>query len=201
MSRIALLCFVLSCFFLSSDVFGQSVRFRLDATNTSGDVVETVGVGDTFFLNAYTEDLGPDPGGVFAAYLDVLIEPTIASVIGPVEPGIQYQNGASDGVVSAGLLNNFGGFASVVDPFGAGELLVFSQEMQADALGEIEFTSAFANESPMFDVLRFGVNEAVLAADIEFGSLTLQVAEVPEPSCSMLFCLGGVAMMLSRRRR
>ena len=201
MLRMACLCFVLSCFFLSS-VYGETVRFRLDATNTDGDVVNSVNIGDTFFLNAYAEDLGPDPvDGVFAAYMDVLIEPPIVSVAAAVEAGMLYQNGTIKGEVSPGLLDNFGGFSTGLEPVGAGEMLIFRQEMQADAGGQIVFSSAFANESPSFDVLRFGSSVPVLAEDIEFGSLTLQIAEVPEPSGGSLFCLGGLALMVSRRRR
>jgi len=202
MLRITLSCLVLSCFFLSSHALSETVRFRFDATNSNGDVVENLRVGDTFFLNAYTQDVGPDPAqGVFAAYLDVMIDPPIASIVGPVEAGVDYQNASDKGEVSVDLFDNFGGFTSALEPLGADERLIFSQEMQADALGEIEFMGVFANESPAFDVLRFGDNTPVLAADIDFGSLTLQIAEVPEPSGGVLFCLGAVALLVSRRRK
>lgn len=207
--RFAFACLVLSSFVLSSPAMAQQVRFRLDATDVNGDLVDTVQVGDTFFLNAYTEDIGSDPAeGVFAAYLDVLIDPPIASAVGPVEAGDYFQNASDRGVFSSGLLNNYGGFSSDggdgrggLNAVGPGEFLVFSAEMQADSVGQIEFTGTFANESPTFDVLVFSSLEPVLEQDIEFGSFTLQVAAVPEPSATLLAGMASAMLMLFRRTR
>lgn len=201
-----------------SDAQAQVVTFRLETTDLSGTPIDTVNVGDEFLLQTYTQHVGgyvgtPEEGGVFAGYLDVAYDETLASVAGDIVHGPLYQNGMN-GDFAAGLLDNIGGFSSSgeqgigMDPIGPGEQLLFSLLMKADEAGDLTFSSSESLVYPAYDVLVYGLNEAVPARDIDFGlaalrldfgSATLNVQAVPEPSAFALLAIGFVFVM--RRKR
>jgi hypothetical protein len=56
------------------------MRIRVMATDTAGNVLRQVTVGDSFFLTTYVMDLRPNAKGVFAAYFDVQYPAGLVSV-------------------------------------------------------------------------------------------------------------------------
>jgi len=60
------------------------VAFRLDVTDLAGAPINTVEVGDSFYLNAYVQDvregIDPSDGGLFSAYMDVDYDTSRVSV-------------------------------------------------------------------------------------------------------------------------
>ena len=63
------------------------VQIRLEVTDTGGNVLDAVDVGQPFQLRAYVQDLtGRSNGGVFAAYLDVEYDASVIFVSGNISP-------------------------------------------------------------------------------------------------------------------
>ena len=201
----------LSCFIVSSCLLtaasAESVRFRLDATDVDGKSLESINVGDRFYLSTFVEDVSDEPiAGVFAAYLDVAFDEDLVSTVGPIEYGTYFSNGKK-GELLDGMLDNIGGFSSGdgqgrggAVPVGPGELMVTRVEMEAVSLGTAAFVGSFANDSPTHDVLLFGLNEPVVSSDITFGSLSLPIQSVPEPNGLTSLMAGLLAALLIRHR-
>lgn len=207
-------------FLVPSDAQAQVVTFRLETTDLSGSAVDTVNVGDEFLLQAYAQHVGgyvgtPEEGGVFAGYLDVDYDDSLASVAGDIVHGPLYQNG-KNGDFAAGLIDNIGGFSSSgelgigIDPIGPGEQLLFSLLMRAEAAGDLTFTSSESLEYPQYDVLVYGLDEAIPAREIDFGlaalrldfgSATVNVQAVPEPSAFALLAIGIVSVIRRKRSK
>lgn len=204
----------------SSLAHSQVVKFRLEATDLSGAPVDSVMVGDQFLLKSYTQHVGgfagaPEDGGVFAGYLDINYDSSLASVAGDVDYAPLMSNG-KNGDLSPGFMDNIGSFGSSADPLaipvppGADEAFLFSVPMQATAAGALTFTGSESLEYPSFDVLVYGLDVPVPAKDIDFGSadvridfgsLSLNVQPVPEPTSVCLLLLGLVSTGMLRRRQ
>lgn len=199
----------------------QIVNFRLATTDLSGTPIESVNVGDQFLLQTYTQHVGgyagaPDKGGVFAAYLDIAYEASLASVADPtINHGPLYLNGKSGDLSNGGIMDNIGGFSSNgemgigLEPLGADEQFVFSLLMAADAPGEVTFVGSKALEYPAYEVLVYGLDTPISPLDIDFGdadlrmlfgSASLSVNAVPEPGGSFLLLMGSGLIALRRRR-
>lgn len=195
---------VLGClsFWSATLLDAQVVRFRLEATDSMGAPIDSVVVGESFLLKTYTQHVGgfssADNAGVFAAYLDIHYDNSLAEVGGPVEYGPLYSNGKSV-EFAPGLLDNIGGFSSSpgtfpgATPIGIEEEFVFSVPMQAAQSGELQFVGMESLTYPQFDVLVYGADIPVPARDIDFGSadlrvdfgsVSLSVQPVPEPNAS-----------------
>ena len=209
---------VIGVLFLVSPGWSQVVRFRHQTTDLDGNPVDFVTVGDEFLLQTYTQHVGgfqsAANAGVYAGYLDISYDPSMATVSGAIEHGPLYSNGKNGDLSVAGLLDNIGGFSSSgedglgLDPIGLDEHLLFSLPMRAEAVGELWLVGSESLLYPYFDVLVYGENFPVPAKDIDFGeadlridfgAVALTVRPVPEPSSYLLFALGVV--MVTRLRR
>ena len=203
----------------SANSFAQIVQFRLETTDTSGNAIDSVNVGEPFLLQTFVQQVGafqassPDDAGVFAAYLDVNYEAELASVSGSVNYSPTYSNGKS-GVLSPGFMDNIGAFASSEDPLslpvpaGAEEQFLFSVPMTADSIGDLIFVGSESLTYPQYEVLVWTSLEPVPAQEIDFGDASLRIdfgstslSVVPEPSGLGSLALGGVGALGLRRRR
>ena len=211
---------VVLLFLVTNHAMGQVVRFRLEATDSSGAPIDSVTVGEEFLLKTYSQHVGgyagaPEDGGVFAGYLDIHYEESLATVSGDIEHAPLMSNG-KNGDLSPGFMDNIGGFAASENPFelpiapGAGEEWLFSVPMQATGAGELSFIGSESLEYPIYDVLVYGLNVPVEARDIDFGaadiridfgSLSLNVQPVPEPNAVGLLLIGTTSTVFLRRRR
>lgn len=204
--------------FSSSFAVSQVVTFRLEATDLAGEPIDSITVGEEFILQTYTQQVGgfagdPEDGGVFAGYLDITYDSDLAAVTGEINHATLMSNGKS-GDLSAGFMDNIGGFGSSEDPLaipvppGPGESPLFSVPMQATAVGNLTFTGSESLEYPVYDVLVYGLDVPVPARDIDFGSadvridfgsLSLSVQPVPEPTGLALGAIGVFALLAIRR--
>lgn len=153
------------------------VSFRLELTDTSGTPIDTVTVGDEFVLNAYVQDIRAEPQGVYSAYLDVAYDGSLASAVSAIAVSDDFRNGPSGSVVS-GLFDEVGGVSPATSPTGAPERLVFEVTLQADAAGELTFTSNETEVLPMHDVTVFPTI-TLTSDEMDFGSASLTIQEAP----------------------
>lgn len=165
--------------FLNAQGEGEILRFRLEVTDTSGNVITNANIGDEFQVHGYVQDLrdGDEAQGVFAAYVDVNYDSGLASVASDIEFGSSYTNGRTGSTSTPGLLDEVGAFANA-SPLLSDEFLLFSVTMEADAAGTLNFTSDGADVLPARETLFFGTLDPVQEADIEFGSTQLTIGNV-----------------------
>ena len=159
------------------------VVFRLATTDDAGNEITSLAAGDDFELRVFVDDVTPEPQqGVFAAYLDVEWDPSLAFVTGEPVYNDVYANGRNFNIANVpGLLNEAGAFDGLSE-LGGAERLLFRIPMQATGDGELTFTSNEADILPFGDVLLFELRgEAVSPERIDFGSTTLNVQGPTEP--------------------
>ena len=151
------------------------VSFRLEVVDTSGNVVNTLNVGDSFELRGYAQDIRTDGTGVFGAFMDVTFDASLATTTGNFDHGSVFNNGTSGTSSSPGLLDEVGGLSGLT-PTGTGELFVFSIPLEATSNGTLTFISNPADTSPLHDVLLFDDSAtSVAASNIDFGSVSVDI--------------------------
>ena len=200
----------------STTAFSQIVAFRLETSDLDGNVVESITEGSEFLLRVYTQHVAGDESavnsGVFAGYLDITYDPSLASIAGDITYAESYSNVRRGDLAVPGLMDNIGSVASTPEfrPIGLDEQHVFSVPMQADAVGSLRFVGSESLEYPFYDVLVFGKNGPVPAKDIDFGAVdlridfgavTLSVLPVPEPHASVLILVGACTLLGRRSGR
>ena len=116
--------------------------------------IDTIGEGESFFVNAFVEDLRFVASGVFAAYLDVLYNTVNVSLAGALTYGSEFPNGHRGDTSTAGLIDEAGAFGDSSTPFGP--LLLLSIPFTADAPGQATFTADPADNLPATDTLLLG---------------------------------------------
>gem|GEM_PF-2955701 len=225
MSRLSICCrlaYTMAAILLgTASANAQVVTFRLETTDVDGNPVESIQAGNQFLLNAYTQQVGGvedvNFAGVFAGYMDISYDESLASIVGPVEHSEIYSNGKQADLSMPGLMNNIGGFSSSADgllalpvPPGIDEQFLFSVPMSATAPGLLEFASADSGESPQFDVLVWNLDQPLSARDIDFGDAdlriqfggaSLNIEPVPEPTGAALGLIGVFGSLVYLRRR
>jgi len=141
----------------------DEVRFRLQAADVSGNPISSIAVGDSFQLQVFVTDLRSDDGdgdatdrrGVAGAYLDLLYDLQRVSVTGNIQFAPDYQNVTTGNTSIPGLIDEAGAFQTSDQPLGAGELLLLSVPMRANAAGEATFRGDPADSVPFSDTLLF----------------------------------------------
>ncbi len=157
------------------------VRIRLVATDTNGIPITAVDVDEPFQLRGFVQDLTARPnGGVFAAYLDVTYDPTLASVNGNIVFGDSYGDVQSGDTSVPGLIDEVGALDGLT-PLGPSERLLFLVPMVGTSDGVVTFTPDPADQVPLHDVLLYGFGSAVPADEISFISDTVTIGDVDVP--------------------
>ncbi len=162
------------------------VQIRLKVTDSNGNPLDAVDVGEPFQLRGFVQDLtGREKGGVFAAYLDVEYDATVVSVNGNIIHSSTYGNAVSGSTATPGLIDEVGSIDGLT-PLGTNELLLFTVPMTSSAAGSVSFAPNPADVRPAHDVLVYGVptgepNSVVAPDRITFIGTTLQVGQVTNP--------------------
>ena len=154
------------------------VEIRLETTDLAGNVISQVDAGDQFVLNVFVEDLRAVPLGVFSAYLDVDYDASLASVGGSITYGSAYPNGQSGDTSLPGLIDEAGAFDGFF-PLGAGEFLLFSVPMTADAAGLLTLSGDPADILPAHEIAIYGQNVPVPSTEVDYGATTLEIIGQP----------------------
>jgi len=176
----------------SLEVFfeGPQVEVTLTATDLAGNPITSIQAGADFLLQATVQDLRPFPQGVFAAYADITFDPARALVDGPITYGPDYPNGQSGDSSSPGLIDEAGAFDGFF-PLGGSPRVLFVVPMTATAAGTLDFVLDPADILPDHNILVFGSNSPVPAADVRFVNDSLEV----QPAPNTVVVAGGVLVV------
>ena len=163
---------------------GEFYRIRPEITNTAGEVVTNVDVGETFNLSVFVQDQrGADAAGIFTAYTDVTYDASLVSVPAgsSVTHGPDFSDAVSSDLAVPGLLDEVGGLNQSTPGLG-NEQLLFEITLTADAAGTLTFGTNPADDLPIHEFLAFDttISEFVPDTDIEFSSVELTIGDVEE---------------------
>ena len=185
---------------------GEQVRVRLEATDLSGNPVNSLSPGQEFQLRGFVKDLREPQNnptrGVFSLYADVLFDPDLVMVDldnrsitygeGP-QPNL-FPNGQrpqNQITATPGKLEDIGAFSNP-NPYGAQEVLLFTVPMQiaVDANGPVSFIVE-DDMSQLFDTTVYGSSQGVPPNEILFVGDQLVVAEQPAASIADIVVVEG----------
>jgi hypothetical protein len=142
--------------------------------------VTNVRPGEELILQVFVQDLRPTGKGIFAAYLDVEYDGTRVVPNGSLVHGPSYSNATSGDISQPGQIDEAGG-TDGVRPLGLSEFLLLQVTLRATESGWVTFATNPADLSPLYDVLVFASDRAVDPELIEFGSITVRVADFTNP--------------------
>ncbi|MFO0902620.1 MAG: tandem-95 repeat protein [Pirellulales bacterium] len=152
------------------------VRLRLAVTDANGNPLTSLAIGQAFQLRGFAQDLRSNAQGVYAAYLDVTYDSTMASVTGAVGHGSTFTVAATGSTTTAGLIDEVGGASASFTGAGENEVLLFTVPMTASKSGTLSFASNEADLGTAHEVLVFGSNTPVATSTINYGTVSVQVA-------------------------
>jgi hypothetical protein len=180
------------------------VEFRLETTDLLGNPISSVERDHPFLLRGYVADLRTESAeGVFAAFMDVTFDPTLALVAGSIDYGPTYSVGVG-GTFAAGEIDEIGGISNQITALGPAQRLLFSVPFMAgQQTGTLHFFTNPADLFPVHNTLIYGLASAIPAEQINYGNSTIVV--VPEPSTMALgvlaVCLSALHLSRSRWRQ
>lgn len=151
---------------------GDGLTFEFETFDTNGNAISEIDAGDEFELVVYAQDTGPAPEGVFAAYLDIEFDSSLATA-----QEIQHNAGFPEqntGTISSGLIDEAGAFTTVA-PSTPDRQELLRVVLRADSPGELTISSNPADNLPLHDALVFGQPDPVDLGDILYPTVTLQV--------------------------
>ena len=151
------------------------VMLRLAVTDTNGNPLTSLSVGQAFQLRGFAQDVRAAAQGVYAAFLDVVFDSTMASVTGAVGHGTTYTVAATGSTSTAGLIDEVGGASASFSGAGTDEVLLFTVPMTASKGGTLSFSSNQADLGTAHEVLVFGSNTPVDTSNVSYGSVSVNV--------------------------
>lgn len=168
------------------------VHVRFEFANSGGQPVETLSVGDDFFINAYVQDVRTSAAGVFQAYLDVEYAAGLVSTPGPVSHGFFYNAATAGSVSTPGLIDDAGGLdTDQVAPVPTNaELLLFSVPFHANSAGQLNLSAALP-QSPVHQVVLFDKVGGTPIENIQFVGGSIEIDAAPSPKVSIATTQGG----------
>jgi VCBS repeat-containing protein len=152
----------------------SQVRFSLELVDESGAAVSAVTVGDTVVMNVYVQDIRSDAEGVGSAFLDVLYDSDLLSVVS-VAYGEDFPSDQNaDTTTTAGVIDEAGastGGTASASP--SAKHLLYSVTFTANTAGTAEFESNLAENH---DVLLTGLDDSLAGDKIIFDFASLEIA-------------------------
>ncbi|MCH2361521.1 MAG: dockerin type I domain-containing protein, partial [Pirellulales bacterium] len=151
----------------------DEIKFTVEFPGVIGDVA----VGETFTVQVSVDDdrsgMSPDDMGVFAAYMDLLYDSDLVSVVEST-PTIVYDaefpNGHSGNYDTPGIVNEVGAFQDTSLVQHDGPMTVYTITFQADSAGTVVFQTDPSDVSPLHDTLTIDPAAPVTPNTITFGS-------------------------------
>ena len=113
---------------------------RLKVTDSQGNVIPEVAVGQSFYLEMWVDDLrGEESGSLLAAYADIIYSAARASVAGAAVFAADYPLDRSLSTATNGLLDELG--AATTTELGSAERLLVRVPFVATSEGSLGFTA------------------------------------------------------------
>lgn len=165
------------------------INIRLEVTDVDGTPVSSVAAGSEFQVRGYVKDIRtspPDPTrtGVFAIYFDLLYNSNLVSTVSDplnrfgfdIEFASPYAvNGLSANNSFINIVDEVGAFQDGNSALGSGEFLVFTLQMQAEAIGTADFFADPADLAPFHDSLLFEPPGTVADSRINYGVASVEI--------------------------
>jgi len=142
------------------------VAIELTTTDVNGATIGSIEAGQEFWVTATVDDLrsaGVDDLGVFAAYLDLLYDADLVSVVKSnanalgfdVTFGTEFGNGQKGNSAVPGIIDEIGAFQTSAQPLGTAPRTLFSARFQAKSVAgaDDQFTVQEDAQSVDLDVL------------------------------------------------
>lgn len=151
------------------------VEFALRPVDASGQVLDEVTEGDTFWIEFIADDLRQFGKGVFAAFLDLVVPTDQLVLTGAVE----YGEGFSEfgrGEISEGEIDDLGAIGSVFGPPESATDVVYRFEVQAVAPGEVTLQPDPADRRGT-ETLIYGYDYEVDDDQVIYTPLSLNIIE------------------------
>lgn len=173
------------------DAADDLVQFRAEVTDINNKPIVAAGVGETFKLRVFVDDLRADDGvddnqdlrGVGAAYLDVLFPFNLVSIGSNIIFSPEYQSATSGDINTPGVINEVGALqTSISTPTGPNEVLLFEVSAVATGVGTARFAGDPADQvtenpgvSPDHDTVLFEPPNTVPIRQLRFVNTSLQI--------------------------
>lgn len=155
-------------------------RLEVRLTDLDGNVIDSVDVGQEFFLQLIGVDARDlsERGGIYSAYADIEFDSSIADFV----PGtsIEYDSDFDflpRGTLTSGLFNEIGAASSRFSPTNLQDSVMATVRMRAISDGSLTFTTNPADVSANETLLFFN-NDRLPAGSVNYGSTTLTVGNV-----------------------
>jgi hypothetical protein len=175
----------------------KDINYRVETTNSAGTMLTEIASGSTFQLRIFGQDVRADDGdgnptderGIFAAYLDVLIDSELVSTIFQTPTGAnprnfvgiagpEYGNGLS-GTSLPNVIDEYGAFQNSSSPLGPNEQLLGIVTLRADNAGVADFIVDPSDISPLHDTLLFEPTDPVAIDRINLGATSITITAGP----------------------
>lgn len=151
------------------------IKFNYQVTDTNGNAITQINIGQTFQLRAFVEDVRPTgtPQGVFAAYQDVTFDASRATATTITHASTFGQ--APTGTIKPGEIDEVGSFAGSLQPIGAGPHLLYTATFTASRSGVLTFTGNAPDVLPAHALGLYGINVPVPIDEVVYGSASVTV--------------------------
>ncbi len=164
------------------------VELTLKLVDKLGNVLTTTTAGQEFILEVYAEDKRAAPKGVFSAYLDVLFDQELVSVVSAPEFSSDFPWASDYDITTPGVLSEAGAATGVVATTGSGQKLLYSATLVAENAGTVTFRGDPADDLPTHVVTVYGQDTPVDESDIRYDTATLQIVGVAVPYSTSAAC-------------
>ena len=142
--------------------------------------------GSEYWLEVQATDVRQNPQGIFAAFVDVIFQPSELTVIGSIETLGQFET-AKLGTVGSGTITEFGGFSANVSPSLTAKSRVARIRVRAEVDGLLDL-NAIPTQNRLGDTLLYG--EALPLAP---WNVTVTASPTPSP----IRAIGGTTSRLT----
>ena len=151
------------------------VKFNYQVTDTNGNAITQINIGQTFQLRALVEDVRTTGSrdGVFSAYEDLTFDANRATA-SLITHGTTFGQ-AAVGTIKPGEIDEVGSFAGSLQPIGAGPHLLYTITLTANRSGVLNFTGNAPDVLPAHALGLYGSNGAVPLDEVDYGAASVTV--------------------------
>lgn len=189
----------------SVSAVAQSVTIGLQSKNQKGEPTTVFSLNEVATLEAWVQDTRPNPLGIVSIYFDLEYDKEALIRDAPLVFGDHFGEITSGTVTTPGIIDEVGSFARgyltvppLPDPLGGDPVLLFSTAFIPTSTGVTKLTTHPAGILPRHATTLHGIDDAVSADLISYGSLELIF--VPEPSGALFLTTGCLGFAMCSRR-